>query len=58
MKDIKQKKENVPEGIFCATCWEVHGRDTRSPIQCPKCGNLVGCFWHMKGTRHILTCKG
>jgi hypothetical protein len=31
---------------ICATCIEVHGRDTNAPIQCQICGRIIGCFWH------------
>lgn len=50
----KTKGEMKP---VCKKCVEVHGRDTNSAIQCPKCNKIVGCFWHRTGTTHIVNCK-
>jgi predicted RNA-binding Zn-ribbon protein involved in translation (DUF1610 family) len=45
--------------VVCSTCMQIHGRDTRRAVVCPKCGEMVGCFWHPgKATTHIKTCKG
>lgn len=41
---------------ICETCIKVHGRDTNTPIQCPHCRKIVGCFWHERGTNHIRYC--
>lgn len=44
--------------LVCKTCVEVHDRDTTSPIQCPNCGELIGCFWHHHGVyQHLKSCK-
>ena len=42
---------------ICATCIEIHGRDTNAPIQCPVCKQIVGCFWHARGGLHIRNCQ-
>ena len=42
---------------ICETCMEVHGRNTNSPIQCPVCKQIVGCFWHKQNTAHIRNCR-
>lgn len=41
---------------ICGTCVKVHGRDTNTPIQCPHCKSIIGCFWHNRNTWHIRTC--
>lgn len=43
--------------IICATCIKVHGRDTNTPIQCPVCKQIVGCFWHARAGLHIRRCE-
>jgi hypothetical protein len=47
----------MTEQPICATCMEVHGRDTNSPIECGVCGIIVGCFWHRKDMLHIRNCE-
>lgn len=41
---------------ICAECVDIHGRDTRMPVQCPRCHQLVGCFWHDAGVKHLRKC--
>lgn len=48
----KSKKETP----ICDKCVEVHGRDTKNPIKCPYCDEIIGCFWHKKGLDHMQTC--
>lgn len=42
---------------ICETCTWVHGRDTNSPIQCPHCNRIIGCFWHDRNIKHIRQCR-
>lgn len=39
--------------VICDICVRVHGRDTNSPIECPVCHEIIGCFWHKRNTAHI-----
>lgn len=55
-KDIESKNIKLDDHI-CNKCFELHGRDTDTAIQCPKCNKIVGCFWHNKGVKHIVSCK-
>jgi len=43
--------------LICETCLRVHGRDTNSPIQCPTCKQVIGCYWHAPNYRHIRECR-
>lgn len=43
--------------IICATCMQIHGRDTNTPIQCGVCQQIVGCFWHNRNSAHIRACQ-
>ena len=44
---------------LCPDCVDIHNRDTNMPVQCPYCGQLVGCGWHpMVSMRHIRACGG
>lgn len=42
--------------MTCPSCFQVHGRDTNSPIVCPYCNETIGCFWHDQNLNHIRYC--
>lgn len=43
---------------ICSKCVEVHKRDTKDPVKCPYCGEIIGCFWHPVGFhKHLQKCK-
>jgi uncharacterized C2H2 Zn-finger protein len=44
--------------VVCEVCLDIHGRDTSQAVQCPKCGRIVGCFWHGGYFKHIRDCTG
>jgi hypothetical protein len=44
--------------IICATCMDIHGRDTSQAVSCSTCKRIVGCFWHGGFSKHIRACHG
>lgn len=44
------------EATVCDVCVQVHGRDTNTPIACPFCLKIIGCFWHNRNTEHQRAC--
>jgi hypothetical protein len=41
----------------CIHCITLFGRDTKYPIECPFCHEIIGCFYHIKNLKHIKDCK-
>ena len=57
VKKPLQKKKKVSPPI-CKKCVEIHKRDTKEPVQCPYCKEIIGCFWHPSGFhKHLQNCK-
>jgi uncharacterized C2H2 Zn-finger protein len=49
---------HMEQGVICRECVAIHGRDTNTPIRCPYCGEIIGCFWHCHGiSKHLKGCK-
>lgn len=50
---MNEAKDQV---VVCTICVEIHGRDTSQAVQCPRCKQIVGCFWHRGYSEHIRYC--
>lgn len=55
-KTVKQPLQAKPP--VCSKCVEIHKRDTKDPVQCPYCNEIIGCFWHpSEFHKHLQKCK-